>query len=58
MCPVCLASVALTVASTTAAGGAAAALAVRVKRALTKHGPSKSKSRKDEHDRIATHRHA
>jgi hypothetical protein len=34
MCPICLASLALTVASTTGAGAAATALAVRVKRSI------------------------
>jgi hypothetical protein len=36
MCPLCLASIAATVAATTGGGAAATALAVRVKRALTK----------------------
>jgi hypothetical protein len=34
MCPICLASLALTVASTTGAGAAATALALRVRRSL------------------------
>jgi hypothetical protein len=36
MCPVCLTSLAITVASTAGAGGAVTALALRVKRSLTR----------------------
>jgi hypothetical protein len=36
MCPLCLASLAVTIAATTGSGAAATALAVRVKRSLSK----------------------
>ena len=36
MCPVCLTSLAVTIASTAGAGGAVTALALRVKRSLTR----------------------
>jgi hypothetical protein len=59
MCPVCLTSLAVTVATTTGAGGAVAALALRLKRSFSPDRATEPQPRKDyPHELVETDRHA
>jgi hypothetical protein len=51
MCPVCLTTLAVTVATTTGASGGVAALALRIRRSLAHEGP-RAQPRKDAHESI------
>jgi hypothetical protein len=52
MCPVCLTSIAITVATTAGAGGAVTALALRVKRALTEDLTTETGRRVEDSDHV------
>jgi hypothetical protein len=54
MCPVCLTTLAVTVATTAGAGGGAAALALRIRRWLT----NDREPQKDDHESVDPPRHA
>lgn len=58
MCPVCLTSLAITVAATTTTGGAATALALRVKRLLMNDRELETPAREEPHEHEQPHRHA
>lgn len=57
MCPICLTSLAVTVATTAGAGGGVAAIALRIRRSFTKdrnHEPRKE----SRHEHVEARRHA
>jgi hypothetical protein len=56
MCPACLASLAITVATTTGAGAAVTAFAVRVTRSWTKDPKPQNPEGDVPHERIEAHR--
>jgi hypothetical protein len=56
VCPACLTSLAITVASTTGAGAAVTALVVRVTRSLTKATQSDTPTREDHHESVDARR--
>jgi hypothetical protein len=56
MCPICLTSLAIAVASTTGGGAAATALALRVKRSLHKDRHVEPPAREESHELEEAHR--
>ena len=58
MCPVCLASLAITVAATTGTGAAATALASRVTRSLMRTRELETPAREEPHEHEEPRRHA
>jgi hypothetical protein len=59
MCPVCLTSLAVTVAASTGAGGAVTALALRIRRSLTRNRAPRSqpRPREEAHELVEANRH-
>ncbi len=57
MCPACLTSLALTVATTTGAGAAATAFVVRTIRAVSKNRKTDNHDREELHDHVEPNRH-
>lgn len=58
MCPACLTSLAITIATTTGAGAAVTALVVRAARSLARDQQPEIQTREDRHEHVETHRHA
>jgi hypothetical protein len=56
VCPACLTSLAITVATTTGAGAAATALVVRVARSFQEPREARTKPRKEAHDNVESNR--